>query len=50
MRKGLRNHLSNIVLPSVVFSALVGVITGAVVFVFRVVSEEIIKLSATVFG
>ena len=49
MRKGIRNHIVNIILPSVVFSAIVGVITGAIVFAFRLISEEVIHLSERLF-
>ena len=50
MRKGLRKHVAQIILPSVVFSAIVGALTGAVVFAFRLISEEVILLSARIFG
>lgn len=49
MRNGIRNHIVNIIMPSVIFSAIVGVITGGVVFAFRVISEEIIMLSERIF-
>lgn len=48
--KSIKSHLVNIILPSVVLSALVGVITGAIVFAFRLVSEEVIHLSAQMFA
>ena len=37
-------------MPSVVFSALVGAITGAVVFAFRLISDKVILLSEHIFG
>ena len=49
MRKELSKHISQIILPSVVFSALVGAITGLVVFAFRVISEHVIELSEHIF-
>ena len=49
MKSSIKNHLVNIILPSVVLSALVGALTGAIVFLFRLVSEEVIKLSALIF-
>ena len=49
MRKELRKHISQIILPSVVFAALVGAITGAIVFAFRVISEHVIELSEHIF-
>ncbi|MBE6702272.1 MAG: hypothetical protein E7585_02530 [Ruminococcaceae bacterium] len=50
MKSGIKNHLVNIILPSVVLSAIVGVITGVVVYLFRLVSEEVIQLSAAIFA
>ncbi|MBQ8357593.1 MAG: chloride channel protein [Clostridia bacterium] len=50
MKSGIRNHLVNIMMPAVVFSAIVGVITGAVVFAFRIVSEKVIELSHEIFS
>lgn len=49
MKKGIRQHLVNIMLPSVVFSAIVGALTGALVFAFRVISEEVIHLSERIY-
>ncbi|MBQ8340929.1 MAG: chloride channel protein [Clostridia bacterium] len=49
MRKGIRNHIINIIMPSVVFSAIVGIITGALVFAFRLISEEVIVWSEQIF-
>lgn len=48
--RNVRKHMSDIVLPSVIFSALVGGITGGIVFLFRLVSEYVIELSHTVFS
>ena len=50
MRNGVRQHLVNIMLPSVVFSAIVGALTGAMVFAFRVISEQVIHLSARIYA
>lgn len=49
MKNGIRQHLVNIMLPSVVLSAIVGALTGALVFAFRVISEEVILLSARIY-
>ncbi|MBE6691031.1 MAG: hypothetical protein E7590_07085 [Ruminococcaceae bacterium] len=49
MKSGIKNYLMNIILPSVVLSALVGALTGGIVFLFRLVSEEVIELSAKIF-
>lgn len=48
--RNVRKHVTNIMLPSVVFSAVVGGITGGIVFLFRLVSEYVIELSHTVFS
>lgn len=50
MKNGVWKHVSQIIMPSVIFSAIVGAITGAIVFAFRVVSEEVILLSEHIFG
>ena len=49
MKFGIRKHIVNIMLPSVVFSALVGAITGGLVFAFRVISERVIELSRAIY-
>lgn len=48
--RNVRKHVTNIMLPSVVFSAVVGGITGGIVFLFRLVSEHVIELSHTAFS
>ena len=50
MGKRIQTHITNIIVPSVVLSALVGVVTGALVFAFRVISEEVILLSERIFA
>ena len=50
MKKSIYTHAVNVVLPSVVISALVGIVTGALVFAFRVVSEWVILLSERIFA
>ena len=49
MKVGIRKHVVNIMLPSVVLSILVGAITGALVFAFRVISEGVIELSRRIY-
>ena len=49
MKIGIKKHIVNIVLPSVVLSMLVGAITGALVFGFRVISEQIIEISHGIY-
>jgi H+/Cl- antiporter ClcA len=49
MKAGIKNHIVGIMLPSVVFSVLVGVITGALVFAFRVITEQIIVISHEIY-
>lgn len=50
MRKSIRAHIVNIILPSVVISALTGILTGALIFAFRVISEDVIALSARIYA
>jgi H+/Cl- antiporter ClcA len=38
-------HRQNVLLPCIVFSGLVGLLTGAIVFAFRVISEQVIHWS-----
>ncbi len=47
--QNVRKHVANIMLPSVVFSAIVGAVTGCIVFLFRLVSEYVIELSHMLF-
>ena len=49
MKVGIKKHIVNIVMPSVVFSMLVGAITGAIVFAFRVITEQIIEISHGIY-
>ena len=49
MKAGIKKHIINIVMPSVVLSMLVGAITGAIVFAFRVITEQIIVISHGVY-
>ena len=49
MKTGVKKHIVNIMLPSVVLSLIVGVITGAIVFAFRVITEQIIELSHSIY-
>ena len=48
--KNIHSHVVNVMLPSVVFSAVVGALTGGIVFLFRLVSEHVITLSHTIFA
>ena len=38
-------HSQNVLLPCIIFSGLVGLLTGAIVFAFRVISEKVIECS-----
>ncbi|MBQ3483403.1 MAG: chloride channel protein [Clostridia bacterium] len=48
-RKRVWNHVTNIILPSVVFSGVAGAVTGALIFAFRVISEHVIEVSREIF-
>lgn len=43
--KTAKHHLQNIIFPCVVFSGITGIVTGLLVFAFRVVSEKVIEWS-----
>ena len=49
MKTEVKKHFVNIMLPSVVLSLIVGVITGMIVFAFRVITEHIIELSHAIY-
>ena len=44
------SHGQNIFIPCVVYAAIVGVITGGIVFLFRLLSEYVIELSHWIFS
>lgn len=48
--KKVKQKIQHIIWPSVVFAALAGAVTGAIVFAFRVLSEKVIALSRTIYG
>ena len=50
MKTGLRSHINNIILPSVAFSAVTGAVTGGLIFVFRVISEQVIHASREIYA
>ncbi|MBQ8339988.1 MAG: chloride channel protein [Clostridia bacterium] len=45
MEKNVKHHFQNIIFPCVVFSGITGILTGLLVFAFRVVSEKVIEWS-----
>ena len=47
--KRIQHKIQNIIWPCVVFAAIVGILTGLIVFAFRVISEQVIVLSQTVY-
>ncbi len=50
MKKGRKQHIQNVVFPCVIFSGITGLITGLLVFLFRVVSEKVIELSHHIYA
>ncbi|MBQ9801712.1 MAG: chloride channel protein [Clostridia bacterium] len=48
--KKLKHKIQNILWPCVVFAGVTGVVTGAVVFAFRVISEGVINVSHHIYG
>lgn len=49
-QKRVKHKIQNIIWPSVVFAGVAGGVTGAIVFAFRVISEQVIKLSRYIYG
>ena len=50
MKTAFRNHINNIILPSVAFSAVTGAVTGGLIFAFRVISEQVIHVSREIYA
>ena len=48
--KKLKHKIQNILWPCVVFAGVTGIITGAIVFAFRVISEGVIEISHHIFA
>ncbi|MBQ9777380.1 MAG: hypothetical protein IJW22_00500, partial [Clostridia bacterium] len=49
-QKRVKHKIQNSIWPSVVFAGVAGGVTGAIVFAFRVISEQVIKLSRYIYG
>lgn len=47
--KKIKHKIQNIIWPCVVFAGIVGVLTGGIVFAFRVISEWVIEISHTIY-
>ncbi len=48
--KKIKSKIQNIIWPCVVFAGITGIITGAIVFAFRVISEQIIEVSHHIYS
>ena len=49
-KQRIKHKLQNIIWPCVVFSGITGLFTGAIVFAFRVISEQVIVVSDKIFA
>lgn len=50
MKKNNYDYAKNILIPGIWLSILTGVITGAVIFAFKVASSRVLELSAQIYG
>ncbi|MBE6555117.1 MAG: hypothetical protein E7663_02615 [Ruminococcaceae bacterium] len=50
MKKRVKKHIQNVILPCVIFAGITGMITGGIVFAFRVISERIIEWSKEIYA
>lgn len=48
--KKIKSKIQNVIWPCVVFAGITGIITGAIVFAFRVISEEVIEVSHFIYS
>ncbi|MBR2010434.1 MAG: chloride channel protein [Clostridia bacterium] len=47
--KKIKHKIQNVIWPCVVFAGVTGVITGMIVFAFRVISEKVIEISQAIY-
>ena len=47
--KKIKSKIQNVIWPCVVFASITGIITGAIVFAFRVISEQVITASHAIY-
>ena len=50
MNKNKTQYVKNILLPLVLFSVMTGVLTGAVIFAFKLASSAVIELSGDIYA
>ena len=48
--KKIKSKIQNVIWPCVVFAGITGMITGSIVFAFRVISEKVIELSHYIYS
>lgn len=49
MKRRIKSQLQNIIWPCVVFAGITGLVTGAIVYIFRMVSEHVLHWSQQIF-
>ena len=49
-KEQIKQRAQNVVLPCIIFAAVTGMVTGAIVFAFRVISEGVIDISHHLYG
>ena len=47
--KKIKHKIQNVIWPCVVFAGITGMITGIIVFAFRVISEQVIEISQAIY-
>ena len=50
MKKNKNQYVKNILLPLLLFSVMTGVLTGVVIFAFKLASSAVIKLSGDIYA
>lgn len=50
MKKNSLKYLKNTLLPLVVFSLITGILTGAIIFLFKIASSAVIDLSVSIYA
>lgn len=50
MKKQRTTYIKNLLLPCVILSALVGIVTGVIIFLFKIIATYVIHLSERLYG
>ncbi len=50
MEKSHKSYLFNIVIPAVIYSSIVGVVTGAIIFFYKIIAEKLSFYSSAIYA